>query len=80
MRDEQPITEAQKKAITASGLSIKAIHHETGVSRQSMMHFVRGTRTLRLDIADKLAKYFGLELRPATRKTATKTAPKTKGN
>ena len=80
MRDEQPITEALKNAITASGLSIKAIHHETGVSRQSMMHFVRGTRTLRLDIADKLAAYFELDLRPATRKAATKTAAKRKGN
>lgn len=62
MSDEQPITEALKAAIGASGMSIKALQRETGVSRQSMMHFMRGSRTLRLDIADKLANYFGLEL------------------
>ena len=56
-----------KNAIEASGLSIKALERETGVTRQSMMHFMRGTRTLRLDIADKLASYFGLDVRPATK-------------
>ena len=74
MQDEQPITDALKTAIESSGMSIKALERETGVSRQSMMHFMRGTRTLRLDIADKLAAYFGLELRPATCKPATKAA------
>lgn len=64
MSDEQPITEALKHAIEASGMSIKALERETGVSRQSMMHFMRGSRTLRLDIADKLANYFNLELIP----------------
>lgn len=62
MSNKQPITEALKAAIGASGMSIKALERETGVSRQSMMHFRCGTRTLRLDIADKLADYFGLEL------------------
>ena len=79
MNHEQPITEALQNAITASGMSIKALERETGVSRQSMMHFMRGTRTLRLDIADKLAAYFALEVRPATRKAATKAAPKRQG-
>ena len=61
MQNGQPITDALKQAIENSGLSIKALERETGVSRQSMMHFMRGTRTLRLDIADKLASYFGLK-------------------
>lgn len=72
----QPITDALKKAIEASGMSIKALERETGVSRQSMMHFMRGTRTLRLDIADKLAAFFKLNVGPAT----TKSAVKRKGN
>jgi plasmid maintenance system antidote protein VapI len=72
MRIEQPITEALKNTIEASGMSIKALQRETGVTRQSIMHFMRGTRTLRLDIADKLASYFGLDLQPAK--------PKRKGN
>ena len=60
MSNGQPITDALKNAIETSGMSIKALSRETGVARQSMMHFMRGTRTLRLDIADKLAEYFGL--------------------
>lgn len=68
MSDQQPITEALKHAIEASGMSIKALQRETGVSRQSMMHFMRGSRTLRLDIADKLANYFGLDLLPRAAK------------
>ena len=80
MNSEQPITDALKQAIENSGLSIKALERETGVSRQSMMHFMRGTRTLRLDIADKLATFFKLDLRPATDNATTKSATKRKGN
>jgi hypothetical protein len=32
------------------------------------MRFVRGSQYLRLDMADRLAGFFGLELRPAKRK------------
>ena len=76
MSTQQPITDALKTAISASGMSLKALSLETGVARQSMMHFMRGTRTLRLDIADKLAAFFKLNLAPAT----TKATPKRKGN
>jgi hypothetical protein len=34
------------------------------VLRQSLMRFVREEQTLRLDMADRLAVYFGLALRP----------------
>jgi hypothetical protein len=33
------------------------------VTRASIMRFVTGTQFLRLDMADQLAAYFGLELR-----------------
>ncbi len=72
MNDEQPITAALTKAIETSGMSIKALSRESGVSRQSMMHFMRGSRTLRLDIADKLAAYFKLTVGSASK-------PKRKG-
>lgn len=58
------ITEVLKKAITDSGMSFRAIEQETGVLRQSLMKFMRGQQSLRLDMADKVAAYFGLELRP----------------
>ena len=80
MPNNQPIADTLKAAILASELPFLTLEQRTGVTRQSLMSFVKDERTLRLDMADKLAIYFGLELRPATRKTATKAAPKRKGN
>ena len=56
------MTESLKKAIRDSGLSFRFLGHETGVTRQSLMKFMGGETSLRLDMADKLAKYFELEL------------------
>lgn len=57
----------RKSVMTAfeNGESFRAIERDTGVLRQSLMKFVRGESSLRLDIADKLAEYFALELKPA---------------
>ena len=60
---DQTITAALRRAICESGMSFKALERETGVLRQSLMKFVRGEQSLRLDLADRLAAYFGLELR-----------------
>jgi plasmid maintenance system antidote protein VapI len=62
-KDEQPLTDVLRKAILESGISFKALEIETGVLRQSLMKFVRSKQSLRLDMADKLAVYFGLELK-----------------
>lgn len=62
-QSDQPITDALKKAIADSGKSFRELERETGIIRQSLMRFMRGERSLRLDIADKLANYFGLKLR-----------------
>ena len=51
-----------RQAVAECGLSFKALERETGVLRQSLMKFARGEQSLRLDVADKLADYFGLEL------------------
>jgi plasmid maintenance system antidote protein VapI len=61
---QQPLTEALKQAIVESGMAHIALERATGVKRQCIMRFLRGERSLRLDIADRLAVYFGLELRP----------------
>lgn len=58
----KPLTSAIKKAITDSQLSFKALERATGVKRQSLMKFMAGEQSLRLDMADKLAGYFGLRL------------------
>ena len=80
MTNKRTIAEILRDAINASELSFLALERETGVIRQSLMPFARGESGINIDAADKLAAYFGLELRPATRKPATKAAPKRKGN
>ena len=62
MTDESPITDALRQAIIDSGLPLLRIAEETGVERASISRFVRGKNSLRLDLADKLAAYFGLTL------------------
>ena len=47
-----------------SGQSFKGLERETGLKRQSLMKFARGEQSLRLDLADKLAEFLGLELQP----------------
>jgi plasmid maintenance system antidote protein VapI len=58
----KPLTSAIKSAISASELSFKALERATGVKRQSLMKFMAGEQSLRLDMADKLAIYFDLRL------------------
>jgi plasmid maintenance system antidote protein VapI len=57
------LRQAIGQAIEDGRTSYKALERETGVTRASIMRFVRRTQTLRLDMADRLAAYFGLELR-----------------
>ena len=45
-----------------------ALAAASGVTRPSLSLFIRGRQSLRLDMADKLAAYFKLELRPAARR------------
>jgi plasmid maintenance system antidote protein VapI len=63
MTPKQSMSEVLKKAIAESGMAHIAIERATGVKRASIMRFLRGEQSLRLDLADKLAVYFGLELR-----------------
>jgi hypothetical protein len=62
--NDQPITRALRQAIAGSGLSFKRLEKETGVLRQSLMRFARAEQSLRGDLMDRLAVFFGLELRP----------------
>jgi plasmid maintenance system antidote protein VapI len=57
-----PITDLLRQTIIASKIPLLTLEQETGVQRASIMRFVRGEQSLRLDIADKLAAYFGLAL------------------
>jgi plasmid maintenance system antidote protein VapI len=53
------------QAVEAGRATYKALEREAGVTRASVMRFVRGSQMLRLDMADRLAAYFGLALRRA---------------
>lgn len=49
--------------IEESGIAYAELERSTGVKRASIARFMRGDQSLRLDVAEKLAEYFGLEVR-----------------
>ena len=51
-----------RQAINNSKLSFPEIERATGVVRASLMRFASGEGSLRLDMADKLADFFGFEV------------------
>jgi len=61
-KQKAPISDLLRKTIAESGVTYLKLERETGVTRASIMRFVRGDQYLRLDMADRLAGYFGLEL------------------
>jgi plasmid maintenance system antidote protein VapI len=67
-RKARSMTEVLRRAIAESGMAYIALARATGVQRASIQRFVCGGQSLRLDVADKLAAFFGLELRPGKRK------------
>ena len=56
------MTQALKHAIRETGVTYAELEHRTGVQRASVMRFMRGETSLRLDIADRLAAYLGIEV------------------
>jgi len=64
----ETMTDTLRAAIRDSGLPLLQLARRSGVVRQSLIRFTRGSTSLRLDVADRLAAYFGLELYPAARK------------
>ena len=66
MSDTTSITDLLRQtilaAITAGQTTYKGLERETGVTRASIMRFATGRRSIRLDMADKLAAHFGLVL------------------
>jgi hypothetical protein len=61
-RSIPPITGVLKTAIVDSGVSYKSLSKDTGVARASIQRFIDGRQSIRLDMADRLAAYFGLRL------------------
>jgi len=61
-KSKPTMTDVLKTAIEESGLTRYRIATDTGIGETSLMRFVRGETSLRLDKADVLADYLGLEL------------------
>lgn len=57
------MTDALRHAIRESGLPLLTIEQRTGVKRASIMRFMRGETSLRLDIADRLSEFFKIGVR-----------------
>jgi len=61
------MTDVLRKAL-ADSESVRAVSRATGVPQCSLSRFVVGKQSLRLDMADRLAAYFGVEVRPPARR------------
>lgn len=73
-RPLSPITEPLRRTIVESGMTYKSLSRETGVARASIQRFIDGRQSLRLDMADRLAAFFGLslaEISPTRRKSTS---------
>lgn len=68
MSKQKNISETIKAAMRDSKLSLYAIGRGAGVNEDSLMRFLRGETSLRLDVADRLAEFLGVECRPTRRK------------
>jgi plasmid maintenance system antidote protein VapI len=58
-----PISDPLRRRIIDSGVTMYMLAKNTGVERMSISRFLSGESRLRLDAADKLAIFLGLELR-----------------
>jgi len=58
------LTERLRQAIRESGESYNALSRATGLAVPVISRFAKAERSLKIESADKLAAYFGLELCP----------------
>jgi len=56
------MTDALRRAIAEGGIPFLGLEQGTGIKRQSLMKFARGEQSLRLDLADRLAAFFGFKV------------------
>lgn len=61
-RKRPPISDLLRHTVSKSGVPLRTLERETGVTRASIRRFINGEQFLRLDMADALASYFGLSL------------------
>jgi hypothetical protein len=66
-KPKAPLTDLLRRTVTdaieSGQITFLGLQQQTGLKRASMTRFVTGKQSIRLDLADKLAVFFGLELR-----------------
>jgi plasmid maintenance system antidote protein VapI len=68
LHNVRSVGDVLRRTIQQSGHPLLTIEQSTGVHRASISRFLRGQCFLRSDAVDRLAAYFGLELRPVARR------------
>ena len=68
MAKSETLTDRLRRVMLESGETHLGMSQATGVSRPSIIRFLRGEQSLYLDAADRLAEHFGLELIEKKRK------------
>lgn len=63
MKKAKTMHDVLRETIAKSGLSANQLAKASGVYQQTISEFLRG-KDIRLQTAEKLAAYFGLELKP----------------
>lgn len=56
------LTKILRKQLQKSPCSFLQIEKKTGVKRQTLMKFIKGQQSLRLDMADRLVQFFKLSI------------------
>ncbi len=74
-KSKPTMTELLREALTEAD-SLYAVAKATGVQKASLIRFVSGRQSLRLDIADRLATFFNIESRQVGRVNHGKRPPR----
>ncbi|MEQ8849589.1 helix-turn-helix transcriptional regulator [Botrimarina sp.] len=67
---DHPIADRLREAVLADPQSYNALSRETGIARPTLTRFADAVGTLRLDHAETLCRFYGLELRPTKERNA----------
>ena len=62
-RSDTPVESALRAVIESSGMSAKKISEQTGVPQPTITRFLNRERTITLPNVDRLAAFFGFEIR-----------------
>ena len=70
LNQRETLSEVLRRELKDGEESLYKVTNATGVPKASLIRFVRGMQSLRLDMADRLAEHFGLVLRKVEGGTA----------